>query len=165
MGKLVYLSLGSNEGDQFSILDKSIEQVQLKCGELIKQSNYFETEPLGFTADTNFINLCILIKTQLSPLELLKQTQEIEKQLGRQTKTTTEYTSRPIDIDIILFENTSIKTSELEIPHPRYTQRQFVLRPLAEISTNTSKSITKEKIEDYILNCKDKSVPKLIKRS
>ncbi len=95
------------------------------------------------------------ITTELSPQELLSATQTIEKQLGRVSKTTTHYEARPIDIDILFFDDLIIETENLTIPHPRMHLRNFALQPLLEIAPNFMHPILQKEIKELAKSCKD----------
>lgn len=130
--KTVYLLLGSNLGNRKEILDKALELLNQKVGEIILQSKDYETKPWGVTDQPDFLNLAIALHTNLSPLEILAQTQSIENQLGRIRKE--KWGARLIDIDIMLYENEIIDEPNLKIPHPLMQDRDFALTPLAEIA-------------------------------
>ena len=156
-GHIVYLSLGSNIGDRIANLKKAIELIQARIGILLQESNFYITPPVGFSADTDFINCCIKISTTLSPHDLLKASKEIEAELGRTPKETEGYTSRIIDIDIILYSTIVLQSSEITIPHPRFRERKFVLIPLSELNTSLLDPITNLTICQLLVNCKDPS--------
>ena len=127
----VYLCLGSNLGDR----DKSLAQaLALLCqqAKLEKVSSVYETEPVGYEEQPLFLNLVCQITTSLSPEELLRLAKAIEVRMGRVPSFPDA--PRPIDIDILFYDNKSIKTQDLTIPHPRLAERAFVLVPLAEIA-------------------------------
>lgn len=133
----VFLGLGSNIGDRKRHLTQAIEYIEDTIGVVKKRSSVIETESWGFKS-TPFLNQVILISTDLTPLELMKELQIIETQMGRKTKTNTfsnnpVYTDRPIDIDILIFGLQKIKMPQLNIPHPKMFERDFVLIPLREI--------------------------------
>ena len=131
----VYFSLGTNLGDRAANLDRAIAAMQEKIGALMKCSSYIHTEPWGFSSDNGFLNAAAVFETSLAPLPLLHCTQEIECQLGRNAKSHGGlYSDRVIDIDILFYDNLVLTTPELTIPHPLIAQRDFVLRPLAEIA-------------------------------
>ena len=165
MGKLVYLSIGSNQGERFQTIKKAVKQLNSLCGNVSKISSIYESKPVGFVADTDFLNLCIEIDTHLSPIELLSKTQQIEVNLGRKEKTSSEYESRPIDIDIILMEETSLNSKNLQIPHPHFKKRKFVLIPLLEIINESRIEYSKRGIINLIDNCFDDSILELTKYS
>lgn len=132
--QIVYLLLGSNLGNRKEILDKALELITKKIGIIISQSEDYETKPWGVTNQPDFLNLAIGIHTNLKPLEILKQTQAIENQLGRVRKE--KWGARLIDIDIMFYENEIIDEPNLKVPHPLMQERDFALIPLAEIVPN-----------------------------
>lgn len=127
----VFLSLGSNMGTRQANLDKTIELLSQRLKvELV--SSIYDTEPIGNIDQPRFLNLVCQVNTRLAPEELLTLAKSIELKLGREPGTPNA--PRPIDIDILFYGNQVIKTRELVIPHPRLTERAFVLVPLAEIA-------------------------------
>ena len=128
----IILALGSNFGNREDNLSKSISLIGKKIGAVTKISKYFENDPVGFDSTNTFINLCIKVETTKEPLEILKELKSIEKSLGRK-KTKKEYEDRPLDVDIILFNDFVMTFDDLIIPHPRYTSRPFVLVPMCDI--------------------------------
>lgn len=131
----VYFSLGTNLGNRAANLDRAIAAMKDKIGALVRCSSYIDTEPWGFSSDNGFLNAAAVFETSLAPLPLLHCTQEIECQLGRSAKSHDGlYADRIIDIDILFYDSLVLTTPELTIPHPLIAQRDFVLRPLAEIA-------------------------------
>ena len=135
MNHQVYLGLGSNLGDREANINEAIRLIGERVGTVVSQSSLIETEPWGFESTNIFLNGAVLVETSLSPREVLQITQEIEKALGRKSKTTTHhpYNDRPIDIDILLFDDQTIDEPDLKIPHPLMYKRDFVMIPLHEI--------------------------------
>ena len=138
----VYLGLGSNLGDREEHIRKAIALIGESIGLVIRQSSLIETEPWGFESANRFLNGVILVETSLTPRQLLKATQKIERSLGRKRKSTdsslqspdfSKYSDRPIDIDILLYDDLTIDEPDLKIPHPLMEQRDFVMIPLNEI--------------------------------
>jgi 2-amino-4-hydroxy-6-hydroxymethyldihydropteridine diphosphokinase len=130
----VFIALGSNIEPRKDFMDKAIAAIQT-FGELINASSIIETEPFGFESETNFLNAVIEIKTDLSPRALLLKLQEIEKKLGRKSKSQNKnYSSRTIDLDILYYGKQILVSPELTIPHPEIFNRDFVLIPLQEIA-------------------------------
>jgi 2-amino-4-hydroxy-6-hydroxymethyldihydropteridine diphosphokinase len=130
----VYLGLGSNIEDKKGNIDYAIRKIDELLGAVKRKSGYFESLPWGFESKNDFINVAIMIETDLEPLELLYQLQRIEIDMGRDAKTSNgEYTDRIIDIDILLYENLVIDLPELKVPHPLMKERDFVMKPLKEI--------------------------------
>ena len=127
------MSLGSNLGDRQDNLHKAIDLIGQRVGPVIRQSSFIETEPWGFESQNKFLNGVILCETTLTPRQLLRTTQKIERELGRNKKTSHLYHDRPIDIDILLYDDLTIDEPDLKIPHPLMEQRDFVMIPLREI--------------------------------
>ena len=150
----VYLGLGSNLGDREENICKAISLIDERVGKVLRQSSLIETEPWGFESSNRFLNGVILCETTLSPREVLKATQKIELELGRKKKSKVEgrrskvegqkptansqqpranYKDRPIDIDILLYDDWKVDEPDLKIPHPLMQERDFVMTPLKEI--------------------------------
>ena len=106
-------------------------------------SPIYTSEPWGFESENGFYNIALILETSLSPLDLLYATQQIERDLGRTAKTTTSYTDRIIDIDIIDYNNQTIDTQTLTLPHKLMHKRNFVLYPLADIAPDWQHPILK----------------------
>lgn len=107
-----------------------------RVGDVLALSGFYETEPWGFQSDNTFLNAALRLETTLSPLELLKATQQIELEMGRTQKSNGAYHDRIIDIDILLYDDLILQTPELTLPHPLMHERPFVMEPLAEIAPN-----------------------------
>ena len=138
MSHNAYLGLGSNLGDREANIRKAISLIGKKVGLVLRQSSLIETEPWGFESSNKFLNAVILCETTLTPRQLLKVTQSIERQLGRRKKSSaSSYSDRPIDIDILLYDDLTVDEPDLKIPHPLMQQRDFVMIPLQEILTTT----------------------------
>lgn len=128
----VYLGLGSNQGDRNKQLARAIELIGERVGKVIRQSSIIETEPWGFTSGNKFLNCAIFIETELLPRKVLEVTKQIERELGRRYKGMA-YRDRPIDIDILLYDDITLDEPDLQIPHPLMYERDFVMIPLREI--------------------------------
>lgn len=137
MQHLVYLSLGSNQGNRHKYLNRAIELINHRLGQVETISQFIETKPEGFVSPFMFLNAALRMRTELSPLALLIGLQQIERELGRTQKSHdgTHY-DRSIDLDILLYDNVRIDTPILTIPHPRMQERSFVLTPLQEVLTD-----------------------------
>ena len=128
------MSLGANLGDREGNIMLAIQQISELIGPVVRQSALLETTPWGFNSANTFINAAVCSQTSLSPREVLKATQDIERALGRTQKSTDgQYHDRPIDIDILLYDDLHVNEPDLVIPHPHMNERQFVLQPLSEI--------------------------------
>lgn len=130
----VFFGLGSNQDNRQENLRLAYEKIEKLIGRIIRQSAFIETAPWGFHSSHSFLNSAICCETTLTPREILWRTQQIERELGRTQKSTHGiYHDRPIDIDILLYDDLTVVESDLHIPHPLMLQRDFVMRPLMEI--------------------------------
>jgi len=130
----IYLGLGSNLGNKKVNIDHAIRKIAQQVGEVISKSGYYVSEAHGFDTKHDFVNVAVQVETDLQPLDLLRQLQGIERELGRKQKTIDGvYADRIIDIDILLYEDWVIDLPELKIPHPLMKERDFVMKPLNEI--------------------------------
>ena len=131
----VYLGLGSNQSDPINQIKNATELIEkIETSKIIKKSSLYESLPVGYLDQPNFINQVISLQTSLSPAELFERFQQIEFQLKRVKKIVNG--PRTIDIDILLFNQEIILTNDLTIPHPRMLDRAFVMIPLLEIEPN-----------------------------
>lgn len=130
----VYLSLGSNLGDRKATMRRAIGLLNERAGSVDRQSSFIETEPWGFESTNKFLNMCVRLLTTLSPEQLLLATKQIERELGRTQKSVNgKYHDRPIDIDILMYDDLQLSTPDLTLPHPHMQERDFVMVPLREI--------------------------------
>ena len=136
----VYLGLGTNLGDKEQNLRDAVQKIEEQVGKIVSLSAFYVTAPWGFSSDNSFLNAAVCVETKLSPLEVLQETQMVEKELGRTQKSVNRmYSDRLIDIDLLLYEDLvlsviSASGVELTLPHPLMTERDFVMKPLAEIA-------------------------------
>lgn len=152
MTHIAILALGSNMGDRLAHLQNAKAELS-KVGTIQKESRIYETEPVGFADQDWFLNCAIQIETDLNAQELLKETQRIEKKLGKNKLI--ENGPRSIDIDIIFFDDEITDGENLKIPHPRMQDRRFVLEPLAEIAPKWIHPILQISVESLLKNTKD----------
>ncbi|MEZ4910154.1 MAG: 2-amino-4-hydroxy-6-hydroxymethyldihydropteridine diphosphokinase [Saprospiraceae bacterium] len=150
-----WLHLGSNEGDRKKNILKAIEAIRNSVGDVISQSNLFETEPWGLKDQPYFINVAIEITSSKSPEDVLKLTKVIESELGR--KTTVKWGQRCIDIDILYCDDLIITSEKIQIPHPELYHRNFVLIPMMEISGDKVDPQKHMTIDDIYLESTDSS--------
>jgi len=151
----VYLSIGSNIGIRYLQLQKALLAIA-KNDLILKISAVYENAAIGFDGD-DFLNACVLITTKSSASELLAKLQKIEADLGRKKKKGAAYVSRNIDIDILYFNNEIINGAGLTIPHPRMAERNFVLKPLADIAPQFYHPVLHKDTRNLLQECKDKS--------
>ena len=152
--------LGGNIGDRMDYLRRSKDLLQLRIGNLLAKSSIYESEPWGFDDEQWFLNQVAVVETNLAPLSLLEEIQQIEKMMGRE-RTNNAYQKRTIDIDILLYGNLAINTPELVVPHPRMCQRMFVLTPLAEIAPDMKHPVLNDSMTNLKDNCIDAKQVKL----
>ena len=130
----VYIALGSNLGNKRRNLVTAAALLAERAGEVGAISSFYETEPWGFESEHSFLNAALMLETTLAPLDLLRITQEVERELGRTAKTDSVYHDRLIDIDLLLYGEEVINQPGLQIPHPLMHRRAFVMTPMAEIA-------------------------------
>ena len=130
--EIIYLLTGSNIGNKTANLQKAKQLIGERIGKIQKSSGYYLTQAWGNTEQDDFINQALEVRTYHSPEQTLRVLLEIEKEMGRTRSTPME--PRIIDIDILFFGNRIIKTRELQIPHPRFAQRNFAMVPMMELN-------------------------------
>lgn len=130
----LYLSLGSNLGDRYALLHQALHLINERIGDVYRTSSFIETEPWGFKSEHRFLNACCRVNTMLSPERCLLETQQIERELGREEKSKDgSYHDRPIDIDLLMYDDLQINEPGLQLPHPYMHERDFVMIPLQEV--------------------------------
>lgn len=145
-----YLGLGSNIGDRAHQLQQAIRIIdQYQYIDVTSISPIYETEPVGYTDQPQFLNLCIEIETTLDPQELLKRCLETEEALHRVRKI--RWGPRTLDVDILLYGNEIIEEDNLIIPHPRMAERAFVLIPLNDIASKHIEPRSQKLIENLVI--------------
>jgi len=160
MKHLTYLLLGSNMDDPIKQLETASEWIYARAGDLICASAMYKTAAWGKTEQPDFINQVLLIKTALTPPELLNTLLSIEANMGRIR--TEKYGPRRIDMDILLYDNIILNTPALTIPHPQLAHRRFTLLPLGEIAPTLCHPMSGLSIQTLIEQCTDPlSVEKL----
>lgn len=131
----VYLSIGSNMGDKLENLNNAIEYLKAnKYIEVLKVSDFIETEPWGYEEQEGFLNGAIKLKTILNPYELMDELLSIEIKMKRER--IIKWGPRIIDLDIIFFDDLVLDDEKVTLPHPRMEEREFVLEPLSKIAPN-----------------------------
>lgn len=123
---------------------------------LHRVSSLYETEPIGFREQGWFLNCVGEFETELFPKQLLHRMQKVEIEMGRIRSV--KNGPRNIDIDILLFGNTVMKTGELEIPHPRYRERRFTLAPLAELNASLRDPVTHQTMAEMLASLTGQSI-------
>lgn len=152
----VYIGLGTNLGDKEQNLRDAVHRIEEQIGKVLSLSAFYVTAPWGFASENSFLNAAACVQTQLSPLEVLQETQTIERELGRTKKSVNgAYSDRLIDIDLLLYDDlllsvTSADGAELNLPHPLMAQRDFVMRPLAEIAPALQHPVLKRTMKEIL---------------
>lgn len=154
--KTAYISLGSNVGDREQQIAAAIQALGAKGIRVVRQSSIYSTEPVDVATQSWFLNCVLEIETDLMPRQLLRTFKETENELGR--KYTVRRGPRVIDIDILLYGSSVVQTPELEIPHPRMTQRRFVLVPLVEIAPAVHHPVENKNAEELLAETEDRSI-------
>lgn len=153
----VILGLGSNLGDRFAALARAMDLIREEAGDIIMASSVWETEPWGFDASEQFLNMVIIIETSMQPIQLMQLFRSIEGRMGRRRGRSGSYESRTIDIDILLWEERVISVPGLEVPHPKIADRRFVLEPLCEVASGAVHPVTLLTVAEMLQICDDKS--------
>ena len=132
MGTVAFLGLGSNLGDRLTNLQAAVDALQDEPGlRVAGSSRVWETVPVGGPPQPDYLNAVIRVKTDLSARDLLEVARRVEARLGRVREE--RWGARTIDVDILLFDDETIDEPDLVVPHPRLSQRAFVLLPLLEL--------------------------------
>jgi 2-amino-4-hydroxy-6-hydroxymethyldihydropteridine diphosphokinase len=150
MPSLAFIALGSNLGDRRSTLQGAIAALADTGGLVVaKVSAFHETEPVGGPpGQERFLNAAAVVQTTLDPFALLQVLRAIEGRFGRTR--TVQWGERTLDLDLLLFDDRIVDTPELTIPHPRLSERRFVLEPLAEVAPDAVDPVTKRTIVDLL---------------
>ena len=137
MKKLAAIALGSNLesrfGDREGNLWEAVERIR-ELGEVKAVSSSYDTEPVGYLDQPRFLNAALVLETSLEPTELMRALLEVEQAMGRERVGAVAKGPRVIDLDLLLYGQVVMNTTELTLPHPEMLERRFVLEPLAEIA-------------------------------
>lgn len=154
----IYLSIGSNKGNRYSFIKEALRLIQKDIGEVILISKIYETKSWGFQSD-DFLNLCILIKSELIPAELIIKLKNLEEKIGRE-RNNEKIEAREIDIDILFYSDEIVNQKDLIIPHQRLHLRNFVLYPLNDIAADFIHPILLKSVNKLLDECEDNDTPK-----
>ena len=128
---VVYIALGSNQGDRRAQLREAVHRIG-RCLTVERLSKVYETEPAYVSDQPRYLNMALQARTPLDPQALLECLKTVERDMGRTPGL--RWGPRPIDLDILLFDDLLVESPDLHIPHARLHERPFVLRPLAELA-------------------------------
>ena len=155
----VYLSLGSNIGDRAGNIARAVAALASHGVRVTRESSLYETEPVDFREQDWFLNSVVEAETDLTPGEVMDALLRIERSLGR--RRLVPKGPRLIDMDILLFGSSIVRTPELEIPHPRMAERRFVLVPFNEIAPGAWHPVLKKAIAELLAEVPDPSEVRL----
>ena len=158
-----FLCLGSNSGDRGKNLDAASIRIKQQGIAILSRSSIYETEPVQMPGESWFFNRVVEVETDMNPYDLLAWIKTTEKEMGRDLSE--KLKSRIIDIDILLAEDSILHTDELQIPHPKLAERNFVLAPLSEIAPAAVHPILHKSIHELFLESKDPHHVKIVRES
>ncbi len=161
----VVLLIGGNQGERVPLLMRAVSEIAHRIGKVSLASSLYETEPWGFETEQQFLNQALVVDTDLTATEVLRKALEIEKELGRVRNKDSEiqnskfkiqnYSSRPMDIDLIFYDSDIVETADLQLPHPRMQLRRFVLEPLAQIIPDFKHPKLRKTMRQLLEECTD----------
>ena len=149
-----FLGLGSNIEPRIDYIRKACTEL-LTIGKIIKKSSIYNTQPWGYSKQGDFYNAVIEFDTSFEPKTLLKKIKAIEKKIGRSN--VLHWGPREIDIDIVFCQNCVVTEPDLYIPHRDFSERRFILEPMAEINKNFLVTNTNKTVFDFLNECIDHS--------
>ena len=166
MARVVFLT-GGNVGDVKTRLQRAQQLLNERVGAVLRCSHRYESAPWGFDAEERFSNQAIEVSTDLTPHEVLDAIEQIENELGRnraaeaieRARTGSRYCSRPIDIDILFYDDEVIHDERLVVPHPLIAEREFALVPLCEIMRTRLHPVTGRTMEEMLAALKQNNKP------
>jgi 2-amino-4-hydroxy-6-hydroxymethyldihydropteridine diphosphokinase len=153
---IVFLGIGTNLGNKAENLSEAIDMIGENIGPVVGSSSVYETEPWGFETKDEFLNMVVKVETKLSSFTIFKNIILIESLLGRR-RSENRYSSRVIDIDLLIYEDQIINEKGLIVPHPLMHERKFVLVPLCEIAPDMMHPVLNITFASLLESCKDKS--------
>jgi len=154
---IAYIALGANLGDRLATLrDAAKLLAESPSIELLAASSAWDTAPVGPPDQPRYLNAAVAVRTTLAPRALLETLLEIERRFGR-VRSGSPWTARTLDLDSIIFGNSTVAEADLVLPHPRFRERAFVLLPLAEIAPEARDPVTGESVESLLRACPGRS--------
>ncbi len=157
-----YIGVGSNRGDRFGHCQAAVDALgRLGATRVVACSRWFETEPVGAIPQDWFLNGVVGLDTALGPDELLNRCRRIEQDRGRDRAREVPGGPRPLDLDILLYGDRVLDAPDLQIPHPRMTERAFVLIPLDDIAPRAVHPVHNATVSDLRARLSDPHVVRL----
>lgn len=158
-----YVLYGSNVGNKSEIFDQAFCLINNRCGDVVALSSAYESEPWGFDADEWFLNRLMIVRTELSPDDIMDVLLDIESLLGRVRHPESKgYASRKIDLDILYYGDEIVNDDKVIAPHPRLHLRRFVLLPMCEVAPDFVHPVFHLTQTELLESCPDKSEVKLL---
>jgi 2-amino-4-hydroxy-6-hydroxymethyldihydropteridine diphosphokinase len=157
--RVVYIAMGSNVGDRAGMLERAIAAMKSAGIRVLRQSSVYVTEPVDAPGQAWFLNAVVEAETSLLPLQLLHALLRIERELGR--RRITPHGPRTIDLDILFYGSSVIRSRELEVPHPRLPERRFVLVPLVQIAPEFRHPALHKSVTQLLADTPDRSKVRL----
>jgi len=157
-----HIALGSNKGDKFKNLQKAVDAIYERIGNIKLISKVYKSPAFGFKSD-DFFNCCLVLESYLESQKVLETLLEIETSLGRTRTKTNTYEARTIDLDIVFAEDNMINTKTLQVPHPEMNKRKFVLLPLNDVASKIKHPKFEKEVSVLLDECEDDSVLEPIK--
>lgn len=158
-----YLSIGSNLNNRYALIQKAVFQLDAFTTGNVTCSSLYSNKAQGFEGP-DFLNAVVRVETSMDLSAFWDGLRTVENALGKEERTASGYRSRPIDIDIVFFGDLAISGEPLSIPHPRYTERRFVLAPLFEIDPLLTEPHTGKTVEELLKKTPDRSIIKRVSR-
>jgi 2-amino-4-hydroxy-6-hydroxymethyldihydropteridine diphosphokinase len=154
----VFIGIGSNEGDRLEQISRAVQALGTSPGiRLVQMATIVETEPMGGPSQSPYLNTVVELETTRAPSELLTALKDIERRLGR-LPSVVRCSPRPIDLDVLLYDDQLIQQPNLIIPHPRMAERRFVLEPLAQLAPELIHPILKQPISQLLAHLLNSSI-------
>jgi 2-amino-4-hydroxy-6-hydroxymethyldihydropteridine diphosphokinase len=157
----VFLGIGTNLGNRERNLKEAILNIEEQIGRVLSSSSVYETPPWGLDAENDFLNMVVSVETNHTPAEIMKKILLIESMMGRE-RTQNRYSSRIIDIDILLYDDLVSDEKGLKVPHRLMHERKFVLVPLCELVPDMIHPVLEKSMKVLLEECRDRSKIKKI---
>ena len=145
-----FIGVGSNEEDRLRMISEAVRLLSAVGGVRVAQmATILETEPISEVPQARYLNTVVELETTLAPRALLDVLKTLERQLGR-VPSSQRWGPRPIDLDILLYDDRVITEPDLVIPHPRLHERRFVLEPLSQLAPDLAHPVLKQTVADML---------------